>query len=245
MAMRVLAPGKDVSWIQKPNGVTIYALLPKSQKLVRVPSCETLFAWGLTMMKGAALLPDVTARLLAYRDGLLITLLASRGRRRRSLSLLTIGREIFKEGDHYRIELAPHQVKTKPDRFDIGGSLTASLDHYLGIVRPALLGDSGHESFWVGQSGRPLTLKGLTQRLHVLSRQRFGYSFGPHAFRHALSTMLAEHDPHTSGLAAAVLGISPAVNMAHYNRAKQRGPLIKFALLIDQRKAALAGRCGR
>ncbi len=30
--------------------------------------------------------------------------------------------------------------------------------------------------------------------------------------------------------------------MAHYNRAKQRGPLIKFALLIDQRKAALAGR---
>ncbi len=96
----------------------------------------------------------------------------------------------------------------KPDRFDIGDNLTAFLDHYLGIVRPVLLGDSCTESFWVGQSGRHLTLKGLTQRVHILSRQQFGYSFGPHAFRHALSTMLAEHDPHAPGLAAAVLRIS-------------------------------------
>jgi integrase len=167
-----------------------------------------------------------------------ITLLASRGRRRRSLSLLTVGCEIFRDGDRYRVELAPHQVKTnKPDRFDIGPRLTSYLDLYLREIRPALLGDCRHDALWVGQSGRPLTLKGLGERVHVLSRKRFGYSFGPHAFRHAISTMLAEHEPQNPGLAAAVLGISPAINMAHYNRAKQMAPLKNYAALIDRRKA--------
>ncbi len=239
-AMKTLAPGENVGWIQKIDGATMYKRLPKQRRQFQVPRSEDLLDWGLTMMNEAHTSRNIT-RPLAYRDGLLIALLTMRARRRRSLSLITTTKELFKVGNIYRVELSPDQVKTdRYDAFDVPEMLTPYFDTYLDVIRPALLKGAIHTSLWVGQSGAPLTVKGISSRIEILSPKRFGYAFGPHRFRHAISTMAAEHAPTEPGLAAAALDISPQVVAEHYAKASQRHALRKYAELIDRKLAKLA-----
>ena len=47
MAMKILAPGEDVSWIRRPTGRTIYASLLKQKRQLIVPDGRVLFCWAL------------------------------------------------------------------------------------------------------------------------------------------------------------------------------------------------------
>jgi hypothetical protein len=60
MTMRILAPDADVGWLRRPDGITIYALLPKRKRTIIVPDTRVLFRWGLKMMD---------AQLVARRSG--------------------------------------------------------------------------------------------------------------------------------------------------------------------------------
>jgi site-specific recombinase XerD len=237
MALKVLAPGEDVSWVRRPDGVSIYALLPKAQRVLLVPDADVLFAWGLEMMDEAAARPRERHRLTAYRDGLLVALFAARGRRLRSMGLLRVGHELVQRGDHFRIELVPNQVKTgKPDRFDLPDRLTPYLRHYLDSIRPALLRGRSEDAVWISAQGGALTEAAIQTRIFRLTRRRFGQAFGPHRFRHAIGTTTALHVPSHPGLAAGLLGISPEILEQHYNRSSQCQAGARFAKLIQQRR---------
>ncbi|MFC7477905.1 tyrosine-type recombinase/integrase [Dankookia sp. GCM10030260] len=242
MALKVLAPGEDVSWVMRPDGVSIYAMLPKAQRMLLVPDADVLFAWGLEMMDEAAARPREPGPLTAYRDGLLIALFAARGRRLRSMALLRVGRELVQRGGRFRVELTPDQVKTdKPDRFDLPDRLTSYLRHYLDSVRPALLRDRPEDAVWVSAQGGALTEAGIQSRIRRLTRRRFGQAFGPHRFRHAIATTTALHVPTHPGLAAGLLGISSGVLEQHYNRARQCQAATRFAEVIEQRRRRRPG----
>ena len=53
-ALKILVPGQDVSWVQRPFGITIYAQLSKKQRTVLVPDSGVLFHWAMDMMDSAA-----------------------------------------------------------------------------------------------------------------------------------------------------------------------------------------------
>jgi hypothetical protein len=143
-ALKILTPGQDVSWIRRPDGVTIAALLPKTKRSLMVPDSGVLFQWAVDMM-------DTAPSPREYRDGLLLALLAARGRRLRSMALLRPGQELIWRGERYRIELTPEQVKTnKPDRFNL----------------PAQLHDTAHQAF------EPATLRGELRTASVSPRDR-------------------------------------------------------------------------
>jgi site-specific recombinase XerD len=218
-----------VSWVRRPDGVSIHALLPKQQRVLLVPESDVLFDWGIEMMDQATSVEgEGTAG--AYRDGLLIALLASRGRRLRSMSLLRVGRELIQRDGRFRIELTLDQVKTdKPDRFDLPDALTPHLRHYLDSVRPALLGRQAEEAVWISTTGRPMSDLAIQGRILRLTKKRFGISFGPHRFRHAIATTATLRAPENPGLAAGLLGISPAILEQHYNRASQCQAGTRFA----------------
>jgi hypothetical protein len=113
MAMSVMAPGRNAGWIRKPGGVTLHVLLRKRRRPMRAPDAGVLYQWACGLMDGArSSLPDRGA-LLQYRDGLLLAMLAARGRRLRSMTLLEVGAELLRDARGYRIELQPLQEKTK------------------------------------------------------------------------------------------------------------------------------------
>lgn len=240
LAMKLLAPGEDASWIRRPDGVSIHAMLPKAKRHLMVPDSAVLFNWALRMMDKAKAEPSRYGRLAAYRDGLLLALFASRGRRLRSMALLRPGQELVCHDGHYRIELAPDQVKTdKPDHFDLPKRLTPHVQHYLEVVRPALLEGLPNDALWISRPGKQLTAKAIQNLTLRRTRQRFGKAFGPHRFRHAIATTAALRDPGHPGLAAGLLGISDAILEQNYNRAGQSQAAARFAALIEQRRRLL------
>lgn len=213
MAMKVLAPSQDVSWIRCPDGATIYSLLPKIPRPVFVPDRHVLRAWTYDLMNTAEQEQDP----ITYRDGLLMACLAARGRRLRSMTLLRVGHELIWRDGRYRIQLTADQVKTnKPDRFDLPEKLTPYMRHYLDVVRPQLLGTENHAALWVERDGQPLKARSIQNQIQVRTKKRFGTAFGPHRFRHAIAT----DAPEGPRMAARLLGISSAILEKHYDRAE-------------------------
>ena len=239
MALQIIAPGADVSWVARPHGVSVRQLLPRTRRSILVPDDAVMLQWALSLMDGAA--AAVTkADLEQYRDGLLLAMLASRARRLRSMTLLRVGHELVWKDGRYRIELAPDQVKTgKPDRFDLPDCLTPYVRHYLDVVRPALLGRAQHDALWINGKGGSWTAKGIQHRVVKRTRDRFGRGIGPHRFRHAVATGAALRDPGHPGVGAGVLGISKEVVLEHYNRAGQIGAAMRYDELIDGRRRTL------
>ncbi|HQT65878.1 MAG TPA: site-specific integrase [Acidocella sp.] len=222
MAMKVMAPEHDTSFILRPNGVTIRGMLGPSCRPLKVPDAGVLYKWGISLMKRAKLDAPHRTGLVMYRDGLLIAMLAARGRRLRSMSLLRIGHEFIERDGTYRVELEPHQVKNnKHDMFNLPEKLTPFINQYLEHVRPALLRGRQSDALWIGKNGANLQAKGIQAMVCKRSKVRFGIAFGPHRFRHAIATTAVLRDPTAPNLGAAVLGNSAAVNEAHYIRADQ------------------------
>ena len=244
MAMKIIAPGEDVGWIRRPHSISVYALLPKVKRPILVPDGRELFTWGLQMMDVAAAGTDKASR-IAYRDGLLVAMLAARGRRIRSMTLLRVGHELIAREGRYRIELTLDQVKTKKhDRFYLLERLTPYVRHSLEVVRPARLEGQDHDALWANPNGGSMTLKAIQHRIVKLTRQRFDIGFGPHRFPHAIATTAALRDPASPGLAAGVLGGSAAMIEQHYNRAGQIQAARKYAQMLEQRRRDLGSQAG-
>ena len=117
--------------------------------------------------------------------------------------------------------------------------------HYLDVVRPTLLAGRGSEALWICQHGQPLGAKALAARVFHNTGQRFAIRFGPHRFRHALSTTAVLSAPEHPGLAAGVLGISGPVIDRHYNLAGQIALSNTFANQIAARRKAYAAEAER
>jgi hypothetical protein len=233
MAMMIMAPGRDTRFILRPNGTSIRKLLQPHSRPLLVPDSAVLYDWGIKMMEEANLNAPRRHGLVAFRDGLLIAMLASRGRRLRSMSLLRLGQELKSHGEGFRIELQPDQVKTgQYDAFMLPAHLTPFILRYIKEVRPALLGSNVHDAFWIGINGEPLLAKGIQQAICARSKVRFGVTFGPHRFRHAIATTAPLRAPEKPGLAAACLGISKGVAEASYNRANQVVAVQTYASII-------------
>jgi integrase len=239
MAMRVLAPGQESGWIRKPFGPTMHALLPNRTRAFIVPGAETMLAWGYSLLEEARTKVTERERLVAFRDGLLVTLLATCARRLRAVSSLRIGHEIIRVSDGYRIELPAELVKTeKQDHFDLPRRFTPFIHAYLTEVRPKLLCGRTSAHFWINSKGQACTPKLIQARILELSKRRFGVAFGPHRFRHSIATSAPHLDPTNPTTGAEVLGISPSVVQAHYNRATQAKAIVAYAQSIEARTAA-------
>ncbi|APT60379.1 hypothetical protein RGI145_23840 (plasmid) [Roseomonas gilardii] len=239
MALAVIVPGAEVSWIRRPDGVSVHSLLPKNTRTLVVPDGQVILDWGVTMMRQArARLERGGDRnaLTAYRDGLLIVLLALCGRRLRSVSLLRPGHELRQVGECFRVEFTPAQTKTKRrDRFGLHEGFTPWMRHYLEVIRPALLVGQRQEALWIGRLGEPLSAQGIQTRIQRLSRQRFGISFGPHRIRHSIVTTAALRLGATPSFGAAVVGNTPAVAEG-YNHAGQCRAAALYAQVIRERR---------
>jgi hypothetical protein len=72
--------------------------------------------------------------------------------------------------------------------------------------------------------------------LFKLTDRRFGFGFGPQRFRHAISTADTYHKPGATGLAAAVLSISPNAVAGHYDSAKGVMAQRAFSDVLARRK---------
>jgi len=211
-----------------------------------VPDAAVLFRWGLDLIEAAPGVQDRLRRSVQVRDGLLIAILASRAPRIRTVAAMRLGSSIVRDGDRFRLVFGPDQMKTRRHlEYLLPATLTRHVERYLTVERVALLGGRCHDAFWVKRDGSALRAGALAYRIRWLSRKRFGIAFGPHRFRYAVGSSMAQADPESPGVAASVLGISPQILRKHYDRATQDAAAAAFQAELSAERNRTKGAAAR
>jgi hypothetical protein len=229
MALKILAPERNFDWIRAPGGRSVHSLLVKRKRSFEVPDSGVLYNWGLELMLEALKITAPVRRRVQFRDGLLIAIFAARAPRLGSVAKMRFGWHVVRDGDGFRIIFEETDTKnTRHIEYLVPKSLIPCVERYIQVERVELLNGQTHDAFWVNWDGKPLDYRGIDKRIRWWSAKRFGKSFGPHRFRHALGTTAPRADPANQGLAVAILAITSDILEEHYNRAEQAVAATRF-----------------
>jgi site-specific recombinase XerD len=160
------------------------------------------------------------AAALAFRDGLMIALLASRPLRRRNFLGIEIGRQLVRERGGWLLRFAAAEMKNHQRlEFVFPRALEGALVRYLDHWRPRIIevsqrrrpkmapqGRPAGSHLWVTMEGGALGAAGLRKVLCGRTLQRFGVAVTAHLFRDCAATSIAAQDPDHVRIAAQLLG---------------------------------------
>ncbi len=247
IALGIMCPAAKFPWLSSPGGTDVRSLFKDcvQRRPPKIHNSKELYALGLRLMDKALLISNPRRRARAFRNGLIVAVLACRAPRLRTLTTPQIGTQLVTAGEGFRLEFRAADLKRKVAlEYDLPAGLVSYITHYLAVERPVLLGKKQHLWFWVGQHGRPLKEAGISGALRRLSKA-LGIPFSAHTFRYALGTKAPMVEPQHSMIAPLILGNSPAVANKYYNLGKQVDAAQRYqaAVAEDRRlSAALARR---
>jgi integrase len=133
---------------------------------------------------------------MQYRDGLLIALLAVFALRRRTVTALKSGVQLFRSGNVWALAIPPEDVKGKRALdFTLSLRLSERVDLYFNKFRPRLPGASRHDGLWPSNKGGPMSGNAIYDTVCKRTETAFGYRVNLHQFRHAAGTLWSIEDP--------------------------------------------------
>jgi integrase/recombinase XerD len=221
------AETNDYYWVTRFAGRLAYRAVPARNLRQMVKPTYDLVALGEKLMASASGHGSRVKGAIAFRNGLMIALLAYRPIRRTNLTSIEIGRHLTKAEASYTLHFEEHETK-QHNALDIPipESLTDAVATYLLNHRPVLLSCLPHagtagNSLWVASDGGALSQWGIYNVVTNETRHEFGHSLSPHIFRHSAATTVALDDPGQIAILTDVLGHSTLVTSSkHYNQAR-------------------------
>jgi integrase len=223
-ALRLLEPNSDWEWLLIIAKRIAAGAEPRSKR-DRLRTSDELLALGRRLMTEADEALATTQRVskeaaLLYRDGLIIALLSSAPMRKRNLASLTVGHNLQRFGPTWRVILHAGQTKTRREQeYELGSTMSAALDRYLQVYRPAFFGSSRHGAVWASAKGVPLTANAIYDAVCRRTTSAFGKAVGLHLFRDAAATWWALRAPAEIAGASALLGHAHPKTLRYYNQA--------------------------
>jgi integrase len=219
----ILDPGRDWSWIYRMGSLIRARHEPARPKRHRLVDITRLLDLGIDLMAGSEKETTRLRRFKAYRDGLMIALLASRPLRLRNLTGLVLDRTLVRRGGKWWIQIPADETKTKDlierswPKMLVPHLESYLVDHRAGIValrdfNSGALGDA----LWLSMYGVPMTDNGIYTRIVVRTREGLGHPINPHLFRDCAVTSVAIGDPAHVGIAAHLLGHRTRSTTEHY-----------------------------
>jgi integrase/recombinase XerD len=234
MALKSLCSGKDWSWLLglsnriKARGKA----RPERHHLV---TSETLYLLGMELMD-MALSSDKPATSWrvqsAFRDGLIIALLASIPLRRRTLASLRIGKQLVRSGDGWALDIPAEDVKTgRPLEYPLSPELSRRIDIYVNEIRSRTAGAGSHDYLWASCRGRSFGGRSIYSAVRGRTRKALGFPINLHRFRRAAGTFWSVQDPQN------VRGVKDLLGHADFSTTE------KYYIMTQSRVAgrALAG----
>jgi integrase len=238
-AFRLICPQTDWSWLLA-IAKRMVATTPKKPPLHNQVTSERLYALGFELMDHATAQSDAAGRTskahaIAYRDGLLIALMAVNPLRRRTAVALRLNSHLVKAGDLWCLAIPATDTKNRrPLDYPIAEQLSARIDLYLNRFRGHLPGADQHNGVWASNRGRPISSDALYAAVCKRTEKALGIRVNPHRFRHAAATLLSIHDPANVRCAKDLLGhASFATTEAHYIMAQSRMAGRVVARIVD------------
>jgi integrase/recombinase XerD len=219
---------RDWVWIYRSAASVRSRHEPAKPKRHRLVGSGVLLDLGLAMMTRGESEKALRRRLLTYRDGLLIALLAARPLRIRNLAQLALDRNVVRRGEAWWIEIEAAQTKTR-QRFELPWpqGLASHLEYYLSEIRPVLAARQGRwtrhagDALWLSTDGSPMSIKTIYERIIINTEAALGQRINPHLFRDCAATSVAIEDPEHVGIASQLLGHRRvSTTERYYNQAR-------------------------
>jgi integrase/recombinase XerD len=224
----VMDPGRNWSWIYRFASTMRTRHKPARPKRHRLVHIDRLLNLGLDLMATAENERTTLLRFKAYRDGLMIALLASRPLRLRNLAGLSLDHTLVRRGEGWWIQIPAAETKTNdpievpwPDR------LVLHLETYLADHRSAIAAlrnsrtGTASNATWLSMYGPPMTDNGIYDRIVARTREGLGQPINPHLFRDCAATSVAIDDPAHVGIASRLLGHrTGSTTERYYNQAR-------------------------
>jgi integrase len=217
-----LAPDRDWRWLRRIVRRLGLRAKPRDRRH-EVVEIIALFRLGLQLMKWAEESEGLTSfcRALAYRDGLIIALLAADPLRLANIAALEIGRTLIKDGGTWSYEIPADETKQRRLHLAVLPDWSRScIDRYIQHYRPSFRNAQSTNRLWLSRNGRSLSEHALYCLVCRRTRAAFGKRITPHLIRSCLATSTAIHHGAQMGLAMTVLHHqSYVVTQRHYIKA--------------------------
>jgi integrase/recombinase XerD len=198
ITLRYICPSEDWSWLLKiaDRIATQAKRKPEKHRLV---TSATLYSLGMELMD-RAILDGKSARTssvqTAFRDGLIIALLALVPLRRRTLAALRVGKHLVRSDDVWVLDIPANDIKTKRSmEFPISTELSARIDFYLNQIRPKIRCARTHDYLWASSRGRPMHDGSIYSSVRQRTGKALGFPVNLHRFRSAAATLWSAQDP--------------------------------------------------
>lgn len=236
-ALRLLAVDQDWGWLLT-IAKRIEARGERRPKRHRLRTSDELFALGARLMQESEAALEGHGRVtkeaaLAYRDGLIIALLAMAPMRRRNLASLTIGKNVMRMGESWIVVLGAGETKNRRAlEYPLPALLGRALDRYLEAFRPVLFESEGHGGLWASAKGVPLTGNAIYDAVCRRTKLAFGQPVNLHLFRDGAATFWALRDPTRVKTVSGLLGHEPRMTERHYNQANGISAARKLAAAL-------------
>jgi integrase len=224
----VFDQARDWTWIRQVASRIRMHAKPVRQKRDRMVSSRELLLLGQQLMLDAPAQPTPCRRARTYRNGLIISFLATRPLRQRNLAGIELDRTLVRRGTAWWIEIPAEETKTRrPIEVPWPEALTPALEIYLNEHRPLLTKRVGRwtrpvgNALWVSSDGSPMRQRALYDMIVARTVEAFGKPINPHLFRDCAATSIAIEDPVHVRIASQILGHrSVASTERYYNQAQ-------------------------
>lgn len=258
-ALRVIAPEWNRDWLSQLCRSLRAQVRPARDKFSRLKPIDELTALGERLMEEAETASErsATRRAVAYRDGLMIALLAYRPIRLKNLAMMRLGGHLVKVSGCWQILFPAEETKSHvPYEAVLPSALTPRLERYLDAHRPVLMrpkqADNQEnalpaypecDALWVSERGTQLNSDVLAKRIAAHTKAAFGQSVSPHLFRDAAATSIAVDNPKHIGDASLVLGHADhRMTEKPYNHARSLEASRKHAATLAQLRRSLTAQ---
>ncbi len=221
-AFRVLSPQTDHTALRTLCAKLKHRAVPTRQKHTRMVDPALIIDRSLAhydelVALGGPFSPRTCTR---ARDALMFAFLAYHPIRLANFASLRVGQHLLPLGQGMRLKLAAAETKEhRPYECLIDQDLQLYLNHYLSVIRPALLAGFSSDFLWAYRFGG-LCESSIYYQITSISRRLIGWPINPHLIRDCVMTGLAEHAPEDIHVGSQVLGHRDLrTGELHYNHA--------------------------
>ncbi|MFC4171421.1 tyrosine-type recombinase/integrase [Microvirga sp. GCM10011540] len=238
--MQAMAPDRCWRWLQDAcNRVQINAK-PSRDKRARMRPTAEIFAAALTEMEQLPPSGLTLRQALAYRDALMLALLALRPLRLKNFASLELGRHLVPTEGTWLIIIPAAETKThQPVSFELPEALRPWFARYLAEVRPPFPQAGESARVWLGKEGVMRDPHSIYHRIIKLTRRLFGVAINPHLLRDCAALSLAAVSADMARAAAPLLGHRHfSTTERYYIQADNLAASRRLGMILDQLKAA-------
>lgn len=205
---KAMQPEADWRWLARISNRLGAMAEPRDRRDDLLPSSAALFDSARTELVRLDLTP-LSRRLerVAYRDTLMVLVLAAAPVRLRNLAGLQLDRHLLRRNGGWDLRIPENETKNGqrllyrlPDEVD------GPIRTYVERVRPSFMPEPDCATLWVTFEGVPMVAHSIYCRIDLVTKRLFGQAVNPHRFRAAAATTLVEAAPEQARLASALLG---------------------------------------